>query len=128
MVCTAHPTIKMFSIIIPTYNASKHLPSLLKSVQSQTIKDYELIIIDSSSTDSTIEIAESFQAQIFKIEKAKFDHGGTRTIAAKKAQGEIIILLSQDVMLYDEMSIENIITPFNKDEQIAAVFRETTSR
>lgn len=122
MVCTAHPTIKMFSIIIPTYNASKHLPTLLKSVQSQTVRDYELIIIDSSSTDDTIEIADSYNAHIIKIEQKKFDHGGTRTIAAQKAQGEIIIFLSQDSLLFDENSIENIIKPFNSDEMIAAVF------
>ncbi|MBN2589761.1 MAG: glycosyltransferase family 2 protein [Sedimentisphaerales bacterium] len=112
----------MFSIIIPTYNASKHLPSLLKSLQLQTIKDYELIIIDSSSTDNTIEIADSYNACVIKIDKENFDHGSTRTIAAKKAQGEIIIFLSQDAILCDENSIEYITTPFNKDEQIAAVF------
>ena len=112
----------MFSIIIPTYNASKHLPSLLNSLQKQTIKDYELIIIDSSSTDNTIEIAKSFNAHVITIDKEKFDHGSTRTIAAKKARGEIIIFLSQDVILCDETSIENIISPLNKDEQIAAVY------
>lgn len=112
----------MFSIIIPTYNASKHLPSLLESLQSQTIKDYELIIIDSSSTDNTIEIADSCNAQVIKIEKENFDHGGTRTIAAKKAKGEIIIFLSQDSLLFDENSIENITQSFASDERIAAVF------
>jgi rhamnosyltransferase len=112
----------MFSIIIPTYNASKHLPALLKSIQSQTINDYELIIIDSSSTDNTIEIADSYHAHVIKIEKEEFDHGKTRTIAAQKAQGEIIIFLSQDSLLFDESSIENITEPFDTDEQIAAVF------
>jgi rhamnosyltransferase len=112
----------MFSIIIPTYNASKHLHSILNSLKTQTIKDYELIIIDSSSTDSTIEIANSFNAQIIKIEKNDFDHGRTRTLAAQQAKGEIIIFLSQDSILFDEKSLENIIKPFGTDEKIAAVY------
>ena len=111
----------MFSIIIPTYNASKHLPSLLKSLQSQTIKNLELIVIDSSSTDNTIEIAEFFKADVIKIEQGEFDHGKTRTLAAKKAQGEVLIFLSQDVLLFDNQSIENLIKPFNEHQDIAAV-------
>jgi len=112
----------MFSIIIPTYNASKHLPSLLNSFQSQTIKDYELIIIDSSSTDNTIEIADSFNARVIKIEKEKFDHGGTRTLAARQAKGEILIYLSQDSSLFNNNSIEKIANPFDMDTNVAAVF------
>ena len=112
----------MFSIIIPTYNASKHLPSLLNSLRSQTIKDYELIIIDSSSTDNTIEIADSFNARVIKIENETFDHGGTRTLAAKQAKGEILIFLSQDSSLFDDNSIENIAKPFDTDTKIVAVF------
>lgn len=112
----------MFSIIIPTYNASKHLPSLLKSLESQTVKDYELIIIDSSSTDNTTEIADSYKAHVIKINKNDFDHGGTRTLAAKQAKGEIIFFLSQDSLLFDENSIKNIAEPLYTDKNIAAVF------
>ena len=61
----------MFSIIIPTYNASKHLPYLLKSLNSQTIKDYEIIVVDSTSTDNTLEIAASYGTHIIKIRKPK---------------------------------------------------------
>ena len=98
------------------------MPSILNSLKSQTIKDYELIIIDSSSVDNTIEIAESFGAHIIKIEKDEFDHGGTRTLAAQHAQGQIIIFLSQDSLPFDNHTIENIIKPFDTDENIAAVF------
>ena len=112
----------MFSIIIPTYNASKHLPSLLSSIQSQTIKDYEILIIDSSSTDNTVEIADSCNARVIKIAKAQFDHGGTRTLAAKQALGKILIYLSQDVLFFDNEGLENIIKPIETDENIAAVF------
>jgi rhamnosyltransferase len=112
----------MLSIIIPIYNASKHLPGLLQSLKSQTIRDYELIIIDSSSVDNTVEIADSYSAHVIKIEKDKFDHGGTRTLAAQQAQGQILIYLSQDILFFDNYGIENIIKPFDTDKNIAAVF------
>ncbi|MFC1781566.1 glycosyltransferase family 2 protein [Planctomycetota bacterium] len=112
----------MFSIIIPTYNASKHLSYLLESFKSQTIRDYELVVIDSSSIDNTIEIANSYNAHVITVQKSDFDHGRTRTLAAQYAHGEIIIFLSQDILLYDKDSIENITRPFYKDEKIAAVF------
>lgn len=112
----------MISIIIPTWQASNCLSSLLASLVSQTVKDYELIVIDSSSTDNTLDIAKSYDAGIVVIPKSDFDHGATRTLAAKKAVGDIIIFLSQDVLLCDKYSIENIIKPFDRDNQIVAVF------
>ncbi len=112
----------MISIIIPTWEASNSLPSLLASLVSQTVKDYELIVVDSSSEDNTIDIAESYNANVIIIRRSQFDHGATRTLAAKEAKGDIIIYLTQDALLCDEYAIENIIKPFSKDSQIAAVF------
>ena len=112
----------MISIIIPTYNASEHLSVLLESIKKQNIENFELIIIDSSSNDNTIEIAESYNAKIISIQKSDFDHGHTRTIAAKQSNGEIVIFLSQDTILFDENSIENLIETLNSDENIAAAY------
>lgn len=112
----------MLSIVIPTYNASKHLPSLLTRLESQTIKDYELIIIDSSSSDNTVEIARSYGAKIFIIAQSEFDHGKTRELGAKKSKGDVIIYLTQDALPCNEYTIENMIKVFDKDGEIGAVF------
>ena len=53
----------MITIIVPTYNASKYLPSLLTRLESQTIKNFELIVVDSSSNDNTVDIAQSHRAK-----------------------------------------------------------------
>lgn len=113
---------KMLSIIIPTQNASEYLPALLDRLESQTIKDFELIIVDSSSNDNTVEIAQSYGAQIFTIAKSEFNHGKTRTLAAKEARGDIIIYLTQDALPCDEYTVENIVKPFSNDKKIGAVF------
>jgi rhamnosyltransferase len=112
----------MISIIVPTYNASKYLPSLLTRLESQTIRDYELIIIDSSSSDDTVDIAQSHRANVITITQSEFDHGGTRTLAAIEAKGDILVYLTQDALPYNEYAIENIIKPFTDDRKIGAAF------
>jgi glycosyltransferase involved in cell wall biosynthesis len=112
----------MITIIVPTYNASKYLPSLLRRIESQTVKDYELVVIDSSSCDDTVDIAQSHRANVITIPKSEFDHGGTRTLAAMEAKGDILVYLTQDALPYNEYTIENIIAPFADDEKIGAAF------
>jgi rhamnosyltransferase len=112
----------MITIIVPTYNASKHLPSLLARLESQTIKDYELIVVDSSSKDNTVDIAQSHRASVITIPQSEFDHGGTRTLAAMEAKGDILVYLTQDALPYNEYAIENIVKPFTDDRKIGAAF------
>jgi len=108
------------SIIIPTFNAENYLPDLLKKLSDQTVS-FELIIIDSSSTDATLTIAKEFTDNIITIPQVEFDHGGTRTKAAKTVSGEIIVFLTQDALPCDNQSIEKILEPF-KDTNVGAAY------
>ena len=112
---------KMISIIIPTYNAQKYLPTLLTSLYAQTLKDFELIIIDSTSEDDTCKIAKQYTDNVIIIPQNEFDHGGTRAKAAQMAQGDILVYLTQDVLLFDEFTLENIVKVF-KDEKVGAAY------
>jgi rhamnosyltransferase len=109
------------SIIIPTYNAQIYLPALLEKIKNQSIKEYELIIIDSSSKDRTVEIAKQYTDNVVVIPQNEFDHGGTRAKATQTARGEIVVFLTQDALPYDEYAIENIIKVF-KDEKVGAAY------
>ncbi len=108
------------SLIIPTYNAEAYLPALLEKLMQQTIS-FELIIIDSSSTDNTLKIAQNYTEHIISIKKESFDHGGTRRQAAKYATGEIVVFLTQDALPYDHTSIEKIVSVF-ENEAIGAAY------
>jgi len=114
----------MITIIIPTYNAKGYLPNLLDSLKTQSIKNYELIIIDSSSNDNTVEIAKKFTDNITVIPQNKFDHGGTRAKAGKIAKGEILVYLTQDALPFDNKTIENIIKVFDNQNIGAAYGRQ----
>ena len=86
----------------------------------QTIK-FELIIIDSSSKDNTLQIAQKYTENIIVIPQNEFDHGGTRTKAAKIARGDILVYLTQDASPFDESTVQNIVKVF-ENEKIGAAY------
>jgi rhamnosyltransferase len=111
------------SIIIPTLNAGENFKKLFQSILSQSILDYEVIVIDSSSTDDTQKIARLYNAKLLIIPRNDFDHGGTRTKAALEAKGKYIIFLSQDVILYNNSAIRKLIEALKKtDIEIALAY------
>jgi len=109
------------SVIIPTYNAQEYLPTLLDNLSKQTI-DFELIIIDSSSSDNSLEIAKKYTKNIITIPQTEFDHGATRSKAAKIASGEIIIFLTQDALPVSSKELENLVQVLRDNPEVAAVY------
>jgi rhamnosyltransferase len=108
------------SVIIPTYNAKEELSQLLLRLEEQTIS-FELIIIDSSSTDGTTELAYSCADKVIIIEQKDFDHGKTRTLAAKEASGDILLFLTQDALPVKKTTLETLIHTL-EDPSIGAVY------
>jgi len=114
------------SIIIPTFNAEYYLENLLSNIKTQSLIKYELIIIDSSSKDRTVEIATRYADNVIVIPQNEFDHGGTRTKAAQIAKGDILIYLTQDALPSSENSLEKLIKIFS-NEKIAAAYGKQLS-
>ena len=114
------------SIIIPTYNAEYHIKNLLNKIKHQSLKDYELIIVDSTSKDKTLEIAKEYTKNIIIIPQSEFDHGGTRAKATQIATGDILIYLTQDALPYNIYTIENIVKIFD-NMQVGAAYGQQLS-
>lgn len=112
------------SVIIPTYNAERYLEKLLESLKNQTVNNFELIIIDSSSKDDTVTIAKKYTNNVFVIPSSEFDHGGTRANAANISNGDILVFFTQDALPYDEYCLENILKLFDDIELSAAYGRQ----
>lgn len=110
----------MVSVIILTLNAENYIRGLLKSLTGQSIP-IEIIVVDSSSSDNTVKIAESFGIRPIIIKRGDFDHGGTRNLAIKHTGGGIICFLTHDTLPANEHTIENLIKPFT-DEKIGATY------
>jgi rhamnosyltransferase len=102
------------SVVIPTLNAGKRIHKLLASIKAQTIP-CEVVVADSSSTDKTVAISESYGAKTITIKKEGFNHGRTRNLAALQTSGDIIVFLTQDALPFDTLSIEKVVTPIEND-------------
>ena len=110
------------SVIIPTYQGEQWLQALLQMLALQTILPDELLIIDSNSSDKTRAIAKEFQATVVKIQTSSFDHGGTRTMAARMAKGDLLVYMTQDAIPEDIHALERLVTPLLEKSSLAATF------
>ena len=89
---------KKISIVIPTYNSALTIKKTLKSIFDQTYKNFEVIIVDSYSTDGTKKIIKSFKKKKIKVfnvsKKKKLSYA--RYYGIKKATGSLIAFLDSD--------------------------------
>src|SRR4030042_6878 len=85
----------LFSIIIPTLNEESRIERLLKSLQRQSFKDYEIIIVDGGSRDRTAEIAEQYSAKVYVKKGCK--EFPSRNFGAEVSNGQVLLFLSADV-------------------------------
>ena len=85
------------SIVILTKNEEKNIGRCLSGVFSQeTDKEYEVIVIDSGSTDNTLNIVRNFPVRVVQIKAHEFADGGTRNLGAQLAYGKYIVFLVAD--------------------------------
>lgn len=88
-----------FSVIIPIYNVENYLHKCIESVVNQTLKDYELFLIDDCSSDNSLKIAEEYENNeaVTLIRKEKNSGlSDTRNYGLRKANGDYILFLDSD--------------------------------
>src|SRR3990172_1973700 len=109
------------SIIIRAYNEEKHLGRLLEGIQYQTLKDVEVILVDSGSTDSTVSIAEAFGAKVVHIRPEEFTFGWSLNLGIEKATGDFVVIASAHVYPVYPDWLESLLHPF-EDEKVALAY------
>lgn len=87
------------SIIILTKNAGQNFTPLLQHISTQEFDGlYEVLVIDSGSTDDTLRTAKEFPVKITQIEPQAFHHGKTRNLGAELSGGRILVYITQDAL------------------------------
>jgi len=90
---------KTVSVIIPTKNAGKDFPILMKTLNAQRgFEKIEVIIVDSGSTDETLETAKLLGATVVNIKPEDFSHSGARNLGAEAASGDYLMFMVQDAL------------------------------
>ncbi|MHA1265180.1 MAG: glycosyltransferase family 2 protein [Candidatus Helarchaeota archaeon] len=103
----------LLSIILPTFNEELSIQKVIKEIQSCSLPPYEIIVVDSCSTDSTREIVNKFHLQIIIEPRRGYGLAIQRGIAA--AKGKYILIMDSD-FTYPATYISQLITPLIKNE------------
>ena len=82
------------SIVIRAFNEEKHIGKLLKGIEQQTIKDIEIVVVDSGSTDGTLEIVKKFDVKMVNIDAREFTFGRSLNRGIQEARGKYIVIIS----------------------------------
>lgn len=110
------------ALIVPTLNASVHWPSWFEAFAAQTARPEHLVVVDSSSNDDTRELALAAGFAVHVIDRADFNHGGTRQLASSLVPGaQILIYMTQDAIFASADALERIVATFD-DERVGAAY------
>jgi rhamnosyltransferase len=111
------------SVVIPTFQAGPGFDELLRRLFSQkTDFGYEVIVIDSGSTDGTAELAARHGASVHRIDQGEFDHGATRNLGAALSSGRYVGFLVQDALPRDDYWLAAMVENLEADETVAGVY------
>lgn len=129
---TIYPGVETFkhkvSIVIVTYNGAGFLDEVITMIKKQKVDfSYEIVFVDSGSTDGTLEIIKKHKYTFYSINKGDFNHGLTRNFGVSKTNGEIIVVLTQDAIPKDENWLRNIIKYYD-DEEVGGVYVKQVPR
>ena len=103
------------SIVIRAYNEEKHIGRLLEGIRQQTLKDVEIVLVDSGSTDKTVAIAESFGARIARIASEEFTFGRSLNFGLRAATREFVVIASAHVYPVYPDWLESLLHPFENE-------------
>ncbi|RHD35261.1 MULTISPECIES: glycosyltransferase [Collinsella] len=115
-------TTPSLSVVIPTLNAEDEIDSLLDTIEAQSLKPSDILVVDSSSDDGTVdEVAKHPCVNLVRIERKEFNHGSTRDMALRRSAGEFVCFLTQDAVPASNLYLERLVAPFLADDSIALV-------
>ncbi len=110
------------ALIVPTLNAGSLWEAWLKAFERQTLKPDYLLVIDSTSSDNTVALAQAHGFDVQTIPKSEFNHGGTRQFGVNRLpDAAIIVFLTQDALLANADAIERLVGVF-EDERVGAAY------
>jgi glycosyltransferase involved in cell wall biosynthesis len=109
----------LVSVIVPTLNSSETISRCLHSIRSQTYESIELIVVDGSSVDKTVDIAQSYNALVISTKTR--NRSIQRNIGSRSAQGDFLLYIDSDEVLNPNLVKDCV----NKAKFSAGIFIST---
>ena len=119
-------------VIIPLYKPGKELFTLLDKLDSQSVPEHEVILLNTEEKyfEQLIygtRFLEKYQnIKVYHVSKREFDHGGTRRMGVKKSSADIFVMMTQDAMPADDNLIEQLTEPLR--DQVAVSYARQLPR
>ncbi len=111
------------SVVIPTKNAGDLFVKTLSRIQSQELSGkFEIVVVDSGSSDSTVELARKAGARVEVILPDEFDHGNTRNLGVTLSRGEFLVFLSQDAVPENNRWLSNLLSTLQRDVTVGGAY------
>ena len=101
----------LFSVVVPIYNVEKYLRECIDSILAQTVKDYEIILVDDGSLDGSPDICDEYAAKYDNVKVIHKPNGGlsdARNAGTDIAVGDYIIYIDSDDYFANEYVFEGI--------------------
>lgn len=99
------------SVIVPCYNAAMTLPTCLEAIINSDYENYELIVVDDASTDSSLQIARKYSNKVLEIKENR-GVSNARNQGAREASGEILLFVDSDIIIKKD-TISRLIEGFS---------------
>ncbi len=99
------------SIVIRAFNEEKHISRLLTGILQQTVKDTQIILVDSGSTDNTVQIASNYPVEIVQIRPEDFSFGYSLNQGIRQCRANKVVFASAHVYPVYPDWLEKLITP-----------------
>ncbi len=116
---TPVPTV---SVLLLTKNGTEYLEEVLQAIFSQKLSEtFEVIAIDSGSTDGTLNMLRRYPVRVKQIAPEEFNHGRTRNLGITMARGELVAIITQDATPSTDSWLERMLINFS-DPRVAGIY------
>ena len=103
------------SVVIRTLNEERYLEELLQAISNQISSfSYEVIVIDSGSTDSTLAISRKSGCRILHIKRSEFSFGRSLNMACRESYGKYLLMISGHCIPKDNLWMNNLVKPLSQ--------------
>ena len=109
------------TVVIRTKNEATHIGDVLNKVREQRDVDFDIVVVDSGSTDQTLDFVAQHPVKLVKIPADEFTYGRALNRGISEATGEFVAFLSAHAMPLDRNWLANLVAPFSDPEVVGVV-------
>ena len=111
------------SCVVRTYNEAKRIGELISALRSQKsgLAELEIFVVDSGSTDGTVDIVKNLNVKLIEIPKEQFNYSYSLNLGIKESKSDLIVILSAHAIPSQDNLLQKMVSHF-EDSKVAGVY------